>query len=453
MRVRRFEWREGNVGAAAAALAREIRAWATAAAQPVDVREIGDAVASGGDAALIELTLRYDATDRPAVWSPRVDLERCREALAGLEPDLRRALEVAAANVREVAEAQVRDHPIELTLADGQRISVREVPVGAAGIYAPGGAIAYPSSLIMGAIPARAAGVGRIVVCTPPRPDGNLPEVMLAAAALCGVDELYAVGGAQAIFAMARGTETIAPVDVIAGPGSRRVQEAKRAVFGEVGIDSIAGPSELMVIPGPDSDQEPLGLDLAAQAEHGDEGLLVVATAGMAAEPFAQAAERITAARPGVREAPLALVEAPDAAAAEALAEAIAPEHLQLDLDRDPAAADRPGPLTRALAARLTTPGCVLSGPCSATAFGDYAAGSNHVLPTGGAGRFCGPLGPGTFRRRITGLELDAAAAGALAPVVDRIAREEGLPVHGESALARAGRESGGTGQDRGQAD
>ena len=436
MRARRFEWKRGG---GAIAIAEQARTWALATALALDLSEIEEAVARDGDLALAELTARYDATGlrREAggwrdpdgrQWKMLVPRETQEEALAKIDAELRQALALAIANVRAVAEAQVSAAPAEVQLPQGQKVTMREVAVGAAGIYAPGGGASYPSSVIMGSVPARVAGVQRVVVCTPPGPDGRLPDAVLAAAALCDVDELYAVGGAQAIFALARGTETIAPVDVIAGPGSARVQEAKRQVFGEVGIDSIAGPSELMVIADQGSDAEWIALDLCAQAEHGSEGLLLVASPDQSAlERIEKAALGAATSRPGVSDAPLALVAVADIDQAVELAEAVAPEHLQLDCDG-----------AQDLLGRFSTPGCIFAGRYGATAFGDYVAGSNHVLPTGGAGRFSGPLGPSVFRRRISNVEVDAAAAAALAPHVDRLAREEGLPVHGESALARS---------------
>ena len=235
------------------------------------------------------------------------------------------------------------------------------------------------------------------------------------------------MGGAQAIFALAYGTETVAPVDVIAGPGNAWVREAKRAVYGQVGIDSLAGPSELMVVAGHDVDPEWVALDLCAQAEHGAEGPLVaVAVEEAVLSAVDEAAERAAAERPGVGDAPLALTRVPDLSDAIDLANAFAPEHLEL-LEEDAVL----------LAEKATTAGCVFAGRHSATAFGDYAAGSNHVLPTGGAGRFSGPLGPGAFRRKISNVSVPAAAAAALAPHVDALARAEGFPVHGESAMIR----------------
>ncbi|MGE0067940.1 MAG: histidinol dehydrogenase, partial [Solirubrobacterales bacterium] len=403
----------------------EIRLWATRLSEAVDVAPIGKAVLEGGDAAVLELTNRFDAVDSPLRVS-RVDPGRASAALAGLEAPLREALDVAAANVRAVSEAQLAA-PTTVGLPQGHSVGVREVPVGAAGIYAPGGRAAYPSSVLMCAIPARVAGVGRIALASPPGPDGNLHPLVLAAAALCGVEEIYAMGGAQAIFALAYGTETIAAVDVIAGPGNAWVREAKRAVYGSVGIDSLAGPSELMLIAGHDADPEWAARDLCAQAEHGpDSPLVVVAVEERVLEEIAAATERAAAERPSVADAPLALVAVSETEQAIALANAFAPEHLELD-ETDAAL----------LAERVTTAGCVFSGRYGATAFGDYAAGSNHVLPTGGAGRFSGPLGPAAFRRRIANVEIDAAAAAALAPHVDALARAEGFPVHGESAMIR----------------
>ena len=210
-------------------------------------------------------------------------------------------------------------------------MTVREVPVAAAGLYAPGGRAAYPSSVLMCAIPAQVAGVERIALASPPGPDGTVNPLVLAAAELCGVEEIYAMGGAQAIFALAHGTETIAPVDVIAGPGNAWVREAKRAVSGTVGIDSLAGPSELMLVAGDGTDPEWAALDLCAQAEHGAEGPLVaVAVEEAVLEAVAAATEQAAAEHEGIGDAPLALVQVPDLSDAIDLANAFAPEHLEL---------------------------------------------------------------------------------------------------------------------------
>jgi histidinol dehydrogenase len=419
MKARRFFWE----GAEETAL--QLREWAADESPEVDVGGIEEEVLEEGDEAVLRLTARFDA---PAATldSLRVSHEEASSALSVLEPELREAMEVAIANVRQVAEAQLaEDRRVELPA--GQTVTLREVPVGAAGIYAPGGRASYPSSVLMCAIPAQVAGVERIALASPPGPDGRLHPLVLAAAALCGVEEVYAMGGAQAIFALAHGTQTIAPVDVIAGPGNAWVREAKRAVYGKVGIDSLAGPSELMVIAGHDTDPQWAALDLCAQAEHGPESPLVLAAVEeRVLNEIAAATEAAATRRESVADAPLALLQVPDVDAAIELANAYAPEHLEL-LETDAAL----------MAERVTTAGCVFVGRCGATAFGDYVAGSNHVLPTGGAGRYAGPLGPGAFRRRISNVEIDDAAAAGLALHVDALAEAEGFPVHGESAMIR----------------
>jgi histidinol dehydrogenase len=390
------------------------------------LRAIDADVRAMGDAALLRLTARFDATERPPERLA-VDGDEPARALAELDPAIRESLQLAADNVRAVAEAQLGREPRRVDLPQGQSVTLRELAVEAAGIYVPGGKAAYPSSVLMGAIPARAAGVERLALASPPRPDGTPHPLVLAAAALCEIEELYAVGGAQAIFALAFGTETIAPVDVVVGPGNAWVREAKRAVSGRVGIDSLAGPSELMLVAGKNTEPEWAALDLCAQAEHGADGPLVAAaTDDSVLEAIAATAERVAAGRQGLGDAPLALAVVPDTRAAIDLADAFAPEHLEL-LDEEAAT----------LAGHARTAGCVFVGPFGATAFGDYVAGSNHVLPTGGAGRFSGPLGPAVFRRSIATVEVPAGAAAKLAPHVENLARAEGFPVHGESAMIR----------------
>jgi histidinol dehydrogenase len=422
MRVRRFEW-EGAAGTAAA-----IRAWTSSTAGPKDVNPIRKEIEKEGDEAVLRLTQQLDATECSVEeLRLRVEGNVVADALAGIDAGLRDSLEVAAANVRAVAEAQPLQAQRVVRLVDGQSVALREVPVRGAGLYAPGGRAAYPSSVLMCAIPARVAGVERVALASPPGPDGRLNPVVLAAAALCEVDEVYAMGGAQAIFALALGTESVSQVDVIAGPGNEWVQEAKRAVSGRVGIDSYAGPSELMVVAGHDTDPEWAALDLCSQAEHGpDSPLVAVAVEEHVLEAIAAATEKASGDRAGVEDAPLALAQVPDLGDAIDLANAFAPEHLQL-MEEDAAL----------LAERVTSAGCVFAGRYGATAFGDYVAGSNHVLPTGGAGRFSGPLSPGTFRRKISTVEVSAKAAAKLAPHVDTIAKAEGFPVHGESAMIR----------------
>jgi histidinol dehydrogenase len=423
MRLERFDWK----GAADTAAA--VREWADEEAlEEVTKRviEIEERVREEGDRAVLEFTNEFDATESP-LDSLRVDPKAVAGALETMDDTLRSSLELAAKNIRTVAEAQLDTVQRTVPLPQGQSVAVREVPVSAAGLYAPSGRAAYPSSVLMCAIPARVAGVERLVLASPPGPDGKLNPVALAAAALCEVDEVYAMGGPWAIYALALGTKTVNRVDVIAGPGSAWVQEAKRRMFGFVGLDSYAGPSELMVIVGPDTDPEWAALDLCAQAEHGGGGPLLATAVDEKVLGAVEDATKSAAVKfSGLGNAPLALVCVPSVGDAVDLANAFGPEHLEL--------------LTEAatpLVERVTTAGCVFVGRYGATAFGDYAAGSNHVLPTMGSGRFSGPLGPGTFRRKISTVEVTAEAAGKLAPHVDRIARAEGLPIHGKSAMIR----------------
>ncbi len=428
MRIERHDW-DGDEPRRFAAALRTAAAADLPAGIAAAVATTIVAVRDGGDAAVIELGERFDGARAASL---RVPDEEIDAALAGLDGGLRTALERSAANITAVASAQGPSS--WAPEPDAAAIEIEEVAVGAAGVYAPGGRSPYPSSVLMGAIPARVAGVGRVAVASPPAADGLPHPAVLAAARVAAADEVYAIGGAQAIAALAYGTESVAAVDVIAGPGSPWVQEAKLQCSRVVGIDGYAGPSELLVICDGTAVAEPIALDLLAQAEHGPDSPLVVAGPDRAAlDAVAAAVTRLAVDRPSVTDARLDLVTAPTLDDAAALADAYAPEHLEL-------ICAAPGPIAR----RLRTPGCIFVGPCSAVAFGDYAAGSNHVLPTGGAGRFTGPLGPGTFRRRVCRVTIDGPAAASLAPAVDAIARAEGFPVHGESALARADEDASG---------
>jgi histidinol dehydrogenase len=422
MRLRDFEWTDARQTAL------DIRLWTLEAMPEADVSEIRRSILESDDKdrTLLELTARFDATE-VIPQSLKVPEEERAQALSRIDHGLRASLEVAAANIRTVAEEQVDSTPRGVQLPQGQSVTIRDIPVLSAGIYAPGGRAAYPSSVLMCAIPARVAGVRRVVLATPPDPDGKVNPAVLAAAELCEVDEVYAIGGAQAIFALAYGSQTISNVDVVAGPGNAWVREAKLSVSGFVAIDSLAGPSELMVVIDDTVDPKWVALDLCAQAEHGVETPLVaVATDREVLDRVALETKRAAASRSGVAGAPLATVQVPSPEAAIDLANYFAPEHLQLMMNN----AD-------SLSVGVLTAGCVLCGPYSATAFGDYVAGSNHVLPTSGAGRFSGPLGPGIFRRKIATVEVPPEAAAKLAPHVDTIARAEGFPVHGESAMIR----------------
>ena len=391
------------------------------------VRAIIDEVRAGGDAAVRELTARFDHAELEP-GELRVPYAEIEAAVGVVEREVVEAMRTAYANVRAVAEAQVGTVK-KVVLDAGQRVEVEEVPVRRAAAYAPGGRAPYPSTVIMCAAVARAAGVEELVVCAPPGPGGRAHPAILAACAVCGVHEVHRMGGAQAIAALAYGTESVGRVDVIAGPGNAWVQEAKRQVAGVVGIDSaVAGPSELVVVATLGADVELVALDLLAQAEHGPDSLLAVISHDEALLAGVEAAViGMAAGRPSVHDAPLAVIRAETPEAAVRLADEIAPEHLELV-----------GEDAEALAGRVRSAGCVFVGREAATAFGDYVAGSNHVLPTGGAARFASALSPAAFRRRMARVSLTPAAAARLAPAGAALARAEGFHVHGESMERRA---------------
>jgi histidinol dehydrogenase len=399
----------------AAAIAAHVRGFVPASGSVADrVAGIVESVREGGDAALLAHERRFGAT------APlRVSEEELQGALDALDPAVRAGLELARANVARVAEAGLRkDRDVELP--EGQRIRLREIPVARAAVYAPGGRQPYPSSVVMGAVTARAAGVSDVVVAAPSHPS------ILAACALCGADEVYRMGGAQAIAALALGTETIRPADVIVGPGNLWVQEAKRQVSGHVGIDGFAGPSDLLVLASAGADPRFIALDLLAQAEHGDDSLVVaVSDDPVLLGNVGRELQALFRDRPTVAGGPKILVDAAGLEAALAFSDALAPEHLQLV-----------GAAAEALAPRVRSAGCVFVGAASGTAFGDYVAGSNHTLPTAGAARFASGLTVAHFRRTMAEVHVgDAAAALARAGVP--VAEAEGFSVHAESMSAR----------------
>jgi histidinol dehydrogenase len=425
VKIERIEWD----GSGATALADRVRSLAARQAEVAGaVAEIVESVRSRGDEALREIAERL-GEEAPESW--RVDPDAIAAAPGLLDPDVREAMRVATKNIAAVARAELEalSRPAAVDLPEGQRVEVRADAVSAAGIYAPGGKAPYPSSVLMCCVPARVAGVARVAVASPAGARGRPSAQVLAACAAAGVEEVYAIGGAQAIAALAYGTETIGRVDLIAGPGNRYVAEAKRQVSGAVGIDGVAGPSELMVVADGTAVPEWIALDLCAQAEHSPDGLLVVASPDLALlDRLEELVNDLAAERPSVEQAPLALVATTGVEASLTLSDAVAPEHLELAFE----GADE-------LAARGRVAGCVFLGRGGGAAFGDYVAGSNHVLPTGGAARFGGPLGPGTFHRRSSIVSMPRSAATALAPYVAALAGAEGFPVHGESAAARAG--------------
>lgn len=383
------------------------------------VAEILERVRTTGDAAIAELTERFDTSGRAAP-PLRVTDEELESAERELAAGVRAALTTAIENVSQVARAAVGSAAVAVELA-ASRVTLREEPVRRAAVYVPGGRAPYPSTVIMGVSTARAAGVRQVAVCSPPGEDGELSPVILAACRLAGADEAYRMGGAQAIGALAFGTETVSPVEVIAGPGNLYVQEAKRQVSHRVGIDGFAGPSDLLVIAEADTvELEPIGLDLLAQAEHGLGSLVVGASTSE---------EVLGALGAQLRGSPdsgavARLVHVPALEDALELAEAFAPEHLQLA-----------GASAEALAPRVTRAGCVFVGADAGTAFGDYIAGSNHVLPTDGTARFASALSVAHFRRRFT--EVRLSDPSALAPAGAAIARAEGFELHARSMEAR----------------
>ncbi len=405
---------------------REPRATEPAPELEEAVRGILDEVRRDGDAAVVRLTARFDSAEL-GPDQLRVDAREVEASVGVLEPAVLEGLRLAVANVKAVARAQLRE-PLSMSLDQGHRVEIAELPVRRVGVYAPGGRAAYPSSVLMCAVTARAAGVEEVAVCAPPGPGGRAHPVILAACALCGVTEVYRMGGAQAIGAFAYGTQSVPAADVVVGPGNAYVREAKRQVAGVVGIDALAGPSELAVVATAGADPELVSLDLLAQAEHGEDSVLTLISpdAGLI-DAVVEAVARLAASRPSATDADLRLVAADSPREAVRLADELAPEHLQLM-----------GAEAEALADRVRSAGCLFVGRDAATAFGDYVAGSNHVLPTGGAARFGSALSPATFRRRMARVSLPDGAAARLAPAGAAVAQAEGFPVHAESMERRA---------------
>jgi len=389
------------------------------------VREIIARVQTDGDAALTELVRRHDtrgATPRPL----RVSSEELDRAIRTLSLDVVAGLQVAIANLAEVAQHSVGEEA-EVSLVQGQRIVLREIPVGSAAVYAPGGRAPYMSTVVMGVVSARAAGVSEVSVCAPPGPDGEVHPAILGVCRLCGVATVYRMGGAHAVAALAHGTETVTAVDVIVGPGSLWVQEAKRQLSAVVGIDGFAGPSDLLVVMAQDADPRLVALDLMAQAEHGAETLVgALCPSAETLEMLAAELADLARVHAEIRPAACVLVHVPDVEGAVQVANHFAPEHLQLV----GAAAER-------LASSVRTAGCLFVGAASATAFGDYVAGSNHVLPTGGAARFSSALSVRHFRRRMAEVHIGGGAT-TLARAGAPVARAEGFEMHAQSMEARS---------------
>ena len=396
-----------------------------------DVANIIDRVKADGDAALADYTTRFDK------WTPageddwRISKDACEAAFYALAPELRQALETAADRIAAYHREQL---PARRDYRDDQGVRLGAIwrPVDAAGLYVPGGRAAYPSSLLMNAIPARVAGVERLVIATP-TPGGQVNDLVLAAAHLAGVDEIWRIGGAQVIAALAHGTKRIAPVDVVTGPGNAWVAEAKRQLYGTVGIDMVAGPSEILVIADKDNRARHIAADLLSQAEHDPMAQSILITDDNDfADRVADAVGVELAQLPTRRVAEASwrdhgvIIEVASLDEAPALANALAAEHVEL------AVAD-PEPMLEA----IRHAGSVFIGRHAPEAVGDYVAGPNHVLPTGRRARFASGLSVLDFMKRTSFIELDEAALAAIGPAAVALAEAEGLYAHARSISLR----------------
>lgn len=390
---------------------------------------IADVVARG-DAALIELTQKFDRIDL-AKTGIAISAEEIATARAACAPETLAALETAAERIEAFHRTQV-PASIDYADAEGVGLGLRHTPVDAVGLYVPGGKAAYPSSVLMNAIPAKVAGVERRVMVVP-TPGGEISPLVLAAAEISGITEIYRVGGAQAVAALAYGTETIRPVDKIIGPGNAYVAAAKRQVFGKVGIDSIAGPSEILVVADAENDPSWIAIDLLSQAEHDEvaQAILITDDAAFADEVEAAVAEHLsTLPRANIAGASWhdhgAVIVVDDLTRAAALVDRLAPEHLELAVE-DP----------DALAAEIKHAGAIFLGRHTPEAIGDYVAGPNHVLPTARTARFSSGLGVLDFLKRTTWVKCDPESLAAIGPTAVALAEAEGLGAHARSVAIR----------------
>jgi histidinol dehydrogenase len=411
-------------------------AWEAEVDQRVEqtVREVITAVRARGDAALLEYTNRFDRRRVSGAAELEIGQQRLAAALQAIPADQREALEVAAARIRAYAEHQ-KLQSWSYTDADGTVLGQQVSPLDRAGLYVPGGKAAYPSSVLMNAMPAKVAGVGELVMAVP-MPEGAVSELVLAAAAVAGVDRVFAIGGAQAIAALAFGTETVPRVDKIVGPGNVYVATAKSIVFGQVGIDMIAGPSEILVICDGQTDPDWIAMDLFSQAEHDEDAQAILISPDAAfLDRVADSIERLLPemARHEIIQTSLggrgALIRVRDLDEAVDVANHIAPEHLELSV-ADP----------QALAARIRPAGAIFMGRYTAEAVGDYCAGPNHVLPTSRTARFSSPLGVYDFQKRSSLIFCSAPGASVLGATASVLARGEGLTAHARSAEYRIAR-------------
>lgn len=395
------------------------------------VNEILARVKQEGDAAVVEFTNRFDRLQAGSMAELEMSAERLQQALDNLPADQRQALETAAERVRSYHERQ-KGESWQYTEADGTMLGQKVTPMDRVGLYVPGGKASYPSSVLMNAMPAKVAGVAEIIMVVP-TPDGEVNELVLAAAALAGVDRVFCIGGAQAVAALAYGTETVPKVDKIVGPGNIFVATAKRAVFGAVGIDMIAGPSEILVVCDGKTDPDWVAMDLFSQAEHDEDAQPILVTPDAA---FIDAVEASiqkllpTMERKAIIDVSLrdraALILVKDMAQAMEVTNRIAPEHLELSVD-DP----------ETLLPMIRHAGAIFMGRYTAEALGDYCAGPNHVLPTSGTARFSSPLGVYDFQKRSSLIMFSADGASEMGKVASVLARGESLTAHARSAEYR----------------
>ncbi len=388
-------------------------------------------VKSRGDAAVLEYTQKFDGVSAGTLAELEIPRAELQAALKRIPAARREALEAAAARVRDYHERQ-RMQSWGYTDADGTELGQQITALDRAGLYVPGGKAAYPSSVIMNAVPAKVAGVGEVIM-TVPTPRGEKNDLVFAAAAICGVDRVFTIGGAQAVAALAYGTATIAQVDKIVGPGNAYVAAAKRRVFGVVGIDMVAGPSEILVVADGSTDPDWVAMDLFSQAEHDELAQsILLAPDGKYLDAVAASIAKLLPGMPrrAVIEASLqgrgALVAVRDLDEACALVNRIAPEHLELSVDNP-----------RALLPKIRHAGAIFLGRYTSEALGDYCAGPNHVLPTSRTARFSSPLGVYDFQKRSSLIQVSQAGAAKLGKIAVELAEGEGLPAHARSAALR----------------
>ncbi|SFM41352.1 histidinol dehydrogenase [Marinobacter zhejiangensis] len=395
------------------------------------VRHILHQVRTRGDEAVLEFTAKFDQVNAGSVSGLEVSRERLQQALETIPAEQKAALETAAKRVRDYHQRQLQSS-WQYEEADGTVLGQKVTPLDRAGLYVPGGKAAYPSSVLMNAIPAKVAGVAEVIMVVP-TPGGVVNDMVLAAAAIAGVDRVFTIGGAQAVAALAYGTDTIPSVDKIVGPGNIYVATAKREVFGVVGIDMIAGPSEILVICDGETDPDWIAMDLFSQAEHDEQAQSILVSPS--ADYLDQVEASIRRLLPTMERADIiaaslnsraALIEVADLSEAAKVSNRIAPEHLELSV-ADP----------ESLVAEIRHAGAIFLGRYTAEALGDYCAGPNHVLPTSGTARFSSPLGVYDFQKRSSIIGFSAKGASDMGKVASVLARGEGLTAHARSAEYR----------------